>query len=443
MKSKSTMSLIIKMSIPPALSMLIQSLYNIVDSIFITKFDPDAMKAISLVFPIQNIILAIAVGIGIGINAYIAMKLGQNHLKEAENAANQGVLISIIHYFIVLVIGLLVAKPFLESFESNQKIIEYGLTYIRLIIIFSFTTIIQIALEKILQADGKMMLPMIALLGGTITNVVLDPIFIFTLDMGVFGAALATVLGQLVSTALMFYFIFSKRNRIRLSFKFKLSKNTILSIYKVGIPSIFISAIPSIMVTCMNYILVTINSLAVTTFGIYYKLQNFVYMGVSGISQGTIPLMGFAYGAKDNNRLKDIIKNALYLTTGIAVFCTVLFLVIPDALVGLFYEEEELIKGTVLFLRIASISFVFGCINYILSAFYQASQKGFLSLIITLLRQLVLIIPLAYLLSLSLDELGIYLSVLICECVTLVISTILFLRSMSQIRKKTNYKLEE
>lgn len=433
MKKNHTLGLIIKMSIPPALSMLIQSLYNIVDSIFVTKYDPKAMEAISLVFPIQNIILAIAVGIGIGINAYISMKLGQNDLEDAKNAASQGVFISIIHYLLVLVIGLAFIQPFIQSFTEDTAVIEYSLVYIRLIVIFSFTTIVQIALEKILQADGKMLFPMIALLAGTITNVILDPILIFTCDLGIYGAALATVAGQLVSTFIMIYFIISKRNRIRVSFKFKFSKYSLYSIYKVGIPSIFISAIPSFMVTFMNYILVTINSLAVTTFGIYYKLQNFVFMGVSGISQGTIPLMGYAFGAKDTSKLKDIIKKSIYLSIGIGAFCMLLFLCAPKQLIQMFYSDTAMIQSTSTFLRVASLSFIFGCVSYILSAYFQAIQRGTMSLVITILRQFILLLPLAYVLSLPLDELGIYIAIPICEALTLVYAAFLYIRSIRQL----------
>ena len=282
MEKKKTLALIIKMSLPPALSMIIQSLYNLIDSMYVTNYDPKAMEAISIVYPIQNLILALSVGIGVGMNACIAMKLGQNKHTEAENAATSGLILSIFHYLGVLVIGLALAKIFIQTFTTEDKVIQYGLTYINLIIIFSFTTIFQIAMEKILQADGKMALPMFSLVTGVIINVILDPLLIFTFDMGILGAALATVIAQVCSTIVMLAFILSKKNRIRIHLKgFSFNKDNIQLIYKVGIPSFFMNAIPSFMVTFMNYILITINSFAVTTFGLFYKLQYFVYMVVS------------------------------------------------------------------------------------------------------------------------------------------------------------------
>ena len=393
------------------------------------------MEAISLVYPIQNIILAIAVGIGIGINAYVSMKLGEKKPKEASNAATLGVLLSFIHYFIVLIVGLSLSRLFIQSFTDEEIVIEYGLTYINLMIIFSFTTIIQIAMEKILQADGKMILPMISLLVGTITNVILDPILIFNAQMGILGAAIATVAGQLLSTLVMAYFIFSKKNSIRLSLKnFKVDKSSLLAIYRVGIPSVFINAIPSIMVSSMNYILVTINDTAVTTFGIYYKLQYFVYMGVSGISQGTMPIMGYCFGAKNKQRLYQTIKDSILLSFGIGIISLIVFQSIPNLLMSMFYNDSSLIQTTNTLLRLGSISFVFGCISYILASFFQSIQKGILSFIVTLLRQLLLLLPIAYGLRLSLNEIGVYLALPISEAIALGVAVIFFIYT----KKKLN-----
>ncbi len=438
MNDKKVLPLIIKMSIPPALSMLIQSLYNIIDSVYITNFDPLAMNALSLVYPIQNIILAIAVGIGVGINAYVSMKLGEKRQEQASNAATFGILISFFHYGIVLILGLSLSKSFIESFTKDKQVIEYALTYINLIILFSFTTIIEIAMEKILQADGKMMLPMISLLAGTIVNVILDPILIFNYNQGVLGASIATVIGQIVSFILMTLFVLSKKNKIRISFKnFKIHKNCFISIYKVGIPSVFISAIPSFMVTCMNYILVSIHNLAVTTFGIYYKLQYFVYMGVSGISQGTMPIMGYCYGAKNRKRLNEVVKNSVFLSLGIGLLAMIIFLTIPHLLMAMFYKDNEAIASTTILLRIASLSFVFGCGSYILASYLQAIQKGFLSLIITLLRQMILLLPLSFLLSLSLKEIGVYLAFPVSEILTFLIASFFYIYT----KRKLNYAI--
>lgn len=427
MKQQKILTLIIKMSIPPALSMIIQSLYNLIDSMYVTSYDAKAMEAISIVYPIQNLILALSVGIGVGMNACIAMKLGQNKHKEAENAATLGLLLSFIHYGIVLALGLGLSRVFIESFTQEAKVIDYSLTYIQMMIIFSFTTIFQIAMEKILQADGKMALPMISLLTGAILNVILDPILIFTCDMGLFGAALATVIAQVCATIVMLGFLISKRNRIRIHFKgFHFDKTNCISIYRIGIPSFFMNAIPSLMVSSMNYILVSLHEFAVTTFGLYYKLQYFVYMGVSGIAQGTMPLMSYSYGAADHKRLNHILKDALLLSVGIGAFATLLFMAIPNALMGIFYEDATLLAKTNTFLRLASIGFCFGCINYLMASYFQSIQKGFSSLLLSLLRQLIFLLPLAYGLSLTLQENGIYLAISIAEILTSSITLLLY-----------------
>lgn len=427
MKQEKLLSLIIKMSIPPALSMIIQSLYNLIDSMYVTSYDAKAMEAISIVYPIQNLILALSVGIGIGMNACIAMKLGQNKQKEAENAASLGLLLSIFHYGVVLILGLSLSKAFVESFTQETKVIEYSLTYIRLMIIFSFTTLFQIAMEKILQADGKMALPMISLLTGAILNVILDPILIFICNMGLLGAALATVIAQVCATFVMLFFILSKKNRIRIHLKgVQFDKENLISIYRIGIPSFFMNAIPSFMVTTMNYILISLHELAVTTFGLYYKLQYFVYMGVSGIAQGTMPLMSYSYGAADQKRLSNILKKSIILSISIGVVATLLFMTIPHVLMGLFYEDAELISKTNTFLRLASIGFCFGCANYLMSSYFQSIQKGFSSLLISLLRQIIFLLPIAYVLSQTLQENGIYLAISIAEVLTLIITFLLY-----------------
>lgn len=419
METNKVLKLIISMSIPPALSMIIQSLYNIIDSMYITHFDERAMNAISLVFPIQNLILALAVGIGIGINANISMRLGQKDMKSAETVATHGFFMSFLHYGLVLLLGLSVSNVFIQSFTQDTVIIDYANTYILWIILFSFTTIFQIALEKVLQADGKMMLPMISLLVGAVINLVLDPILIFNCNLGVLGAAIATVTSQVVSTIIMVYFVLSKRNRIRLSFRhFKLDKAIVFSIYKIGIPSFFITAIPSFMVSIMNYILIRISELAVTTFGIYYKLQNFVYMGVSGICQGTMPIMSYHFGAKNFKRLKQVTKNALFLAIGIGVIATILFLTGPELLLSMFYKENELVQACAPLLRMVALGFTFGCMNYLMSSYFQSVQKGITSLIISISRQLVLLIPLTILFCYFYQEQGVYISIAVSELIT-------------------------
>ena len=440
MSKKDTLKLIIKMSIPPAISMLIQSLYNIIDSIYITKFDPSAMEALSIVFPIQNIILAIGVGIGIGINAYVSIKLGQKRKSEAENAATLGVLASCVHYILVVIIGLLLCKPFIKSFTSDAKVIDYALLYIRLMIITSFNVVIQISFEKILQADGKMSLPMYALFVGALLNIVLDPIFIFVCDMGVLGAAIATIIGQLTATIMMLCFTFSKKNTIRLSLKkLKWDPQALKAIYKVGIPSVLITGIPSIMVSVMNLILIGISTTAVTTFGIYYKIQNFVYMAVCGICQGVMPVISYNYGARNKNQFNLVVKESLLLSAGLGLFFNILFLIIPGPLMKLFYSDAAMINSTKVFLQIASFSFILGSFNYVLGGYFQAIQKGFKSLLVNILRQFIFLLPLAYLFGYLLGEKGVYLGLVISETLTFIFAFIFYMDS----KKKLNRYFDE
>lgn len=427
---------IIKMSIPPALSMLIQSLYNLVDSIYITKYDTLAMEALSLIYPIQNIILAIAVGIGVGINAYIATKLGENNLKTAKNTATLGIILSFLHYILVLITGLLTSAFFIKSFTTNNLVINYARIYINLIIIFSFTTIIQITLEKILQSDGKMLMPMVSLLFGAIINIVLDPLLIFTFDLGILGAAIATVVGQIIATIIMIFFVFSKKNRIKPTIKgVKCDLKAIKKIYIVGIPAILISAIPSIMVALMNYILKDISPTAITTFGIYYKLQYFVYMLGSGLSQGVMPLMSFAFGAKNLKRLNLLIKDSIMLSSLIGLISFIIFMIASKFFISMFYDDIILINNTKNLLKIASISFPFGLVCYILTSYFQSIQKPFISLIITVLRQLVLLLLASYILKLFYNETGIYIGLIVSEFITCVICSIMFFYYKNKIIK--------
>lgn len=427
LKNNKTLILIIKTSLPPAISMIIQSLYNIIDSMYVTSFDDKAMKAISIVYPIQNIILAIAVGLGVGLNAYISMKLGQKKIEDASKAATQSLFLCLIHYILVLAIGLGVSTLFINSFTQDSLVFDYASTYITWIIIFSFATIFQINFEKILQADGKMILPMYSLLAGVIINIILDPILIFNCNLGVLGAAIATVIAQIVSAVIMLYFVLSRHNRIRLSFKgFKFKKDSFLAIYRVGIPAFAMNAIPSVMVTSMNYILVKVSETAITTFGIYYKLQYFVYMGICGISQGTMPMMSYSFGSDDKEQLTSILKNSIKLSVVICFIATLFFLAIPNILMMAFYKDAKMIESTTILLRVASLGFCFGSINAFMPSYFQSIQKGIPSLIISICRQIVILLPLAYFLQMALNETGIYLAVAISELLTFILVVILY-----------------
>ena len=431
MASGKLLPLIVSMSLPPIFSMLIQSMYNIVDSMFVAKVSNDALTAVSLVFPIQNLILALSVGFGIGINSYVSRKMGQDNYLDANKAATHGVVISILHYFAVVVLGLLFAKPFLGLFTTNLEILELGYSYTLIIILFSFGQSVQIAIEKILQACGNMVAPMFFQLIGAITNIILDPIFIFgwfgVPAMGVKGAAIATVIGQIFAMIAAVSTLVYRKQLIKVSFKgFRWESKMVKEMYIISIPSFFLLSIGSFMVSGLNFILSTYSTVAVAVFGVYYKLQSFVYMPISGLIQGTLPIMSFNYGAKNKTRLLETLKISLLISAAVSFLGTVLFWIIPNQIFGLFSSESELLQMGIEALSIISLSFIFGSTCYVFSSYFQATGSNLFSLFVTLLRQFILILPLAFLCSKFLGVMGVWLSFPIAEIVTATLALLLF-----------------
>ena len=295
--------LLLSMSIPPTISMLINSLYNIVDSIFVARLGTDALTAVSLAFPIQNLILAIAVGSGVGVNSYIARKLGEKDFETANKTAAHGLTLAVLHYLLLVVLGIFLIKPFFRMFTSDSSIFQMGVDYTYIVTFLSVGTITQIAIEKILQATGNTLAPMYLQIIGAVTNIVLDPILIYGYfglpAMGVRGAAIATVIGQITALIASIYVLFFRKQEITIEKKdFSWNLEIVKEIYNVGIPSFFIMSIGSFLVMGINFILSGISTLAVSLFGIYFKLQTFIYMPTSGVTQGAMPIMGYSYGAK-------------------------------------------------------------------------------------------------------------------------------------------------
>lgn len=422
--------LIISMSLPPIFSMLIQSMYNIVDSMFVARISNEALTAVSLVFPIQNLILALSVGFGVGINSYVSRKMGQDSLLDAGKAATQGIFLSIIHYFVVVILGLIFAKPFLSIFTSEIEIIELGYSYLFIIILFSFGQSVHIAIEKILQACGNMVAPMFFQLIGAVTNIILDPIFIFGWfglpAMGVKGAAIATVVGQIFAMAAAIWTLIYKKQLVKISFKnFRWEPKMVKEMYIISIPSFFLLSIGSFMVSGMNFILSSYSTVAVAVFGVYYKLQSFVYMPISGLVQGTLPIMSFNYGAKNKNRLLETLKISLIISTCVSFLGTILFWLAPKQIFSIFSSEPELLNMGIQSLQIISLSFIFGSICYILSSYFQATGSYLFSLVVTLLRQFLLILPVAFLLSNWLGILGVWIAFPVAEIATTVLAGVL------------------
>ncbi|MBL1226150.1 MATE family efflux transporter [Enterococcus sp. BWR-S5] len=434
--------LIISMSLPPIFSMVVQSLYNIVDSVFVAKISSEALTALSVAFPVQNLILALSVGFGTGVNAYIARKMGNKELQSAEQAAAQGLILSMVHYLIIVSLGLFLSEPFMRLFSNNEEVIRLSGSYTRIIILFSFGQNIQIMIEKILQACGNMIAPMFFQLIGAITNIILDPILIFGWfgfpALGIQGAAIATVIGQLLAMLTAVVALVFQKQQLTISFR-RMSWNwrMIQEIYLISAPSFLMLSIGSVMVSGINLILKGVSEIGVAVFGVYYKLQSFVYMPISGLVQGTLPILSYSYGAKNRERLLKTLKLSLLLSMIFSIGGLLLFWLLPKEIMQLFTNESALLSTGVGMLRTISFSFVFGSLGYIFASYFQATGSNFFSLSITLLRQLLLVLPFAWLLSKVMGIEGIWISFVLAEFLTAALTVYLFQRDYS---RKTIYR---
>ncbi len=435
------LKLIVSMSLPAMFSMLVQSLYNIVDSAFVAQLGEEALTAVSLAFPIQILIISVAVGTGIGLNSLVSRRLGEKNQAEANSAATHGILLGLFSGIVVAILGLLFTRFFFECFTNDKKMIDMGYSYIIVITTLSFGSFVQINIEKTLQATGNMIYPMIFQLTGAITNIILDPIMIFGLfgfpKLGVSGAAIATVIGQIFAMLLSLYVVFKKSHAVHITFKgFKLNSKTIKNIYAVGFPSMVMQSIGSVLIVGLNSILITFSDAAVSVLGIYYKLQSFIFMPVFGLTQGVMPIMGYNYGAKNKHRLLSALKIGSIIAILIMLLGTILFISIPDKLLMIFNASEQMLEIGVKALRTISLCFVPAAIGIMFSTLFQAIGQGHKSLYISILRQLVVILPVAYLLS----KIGLYYiwySFPIAEVFSLMVSVIF----LSLIYKKTIKKL--
>lgn len=397
-------SLILSMSIPAMFSMLIQALYNIVDSIFVAKLGEGALTAVSLAFPVQTLIIAVAVGTGVGINSLVSRRLGEKRQEEANSAATHGIILGLLSGVLFAILGVLFTRTFFEAFTDNAAIIDMGYQYTIVVTVLSFGSFVQINVEKCLQATGNMIYPMIFQLVGAITNIILDPIMIFGLfgfpKMGVFGAALATVIGQILAMLLSLYVILKKSHLVHVTFKkFKFNFKIVKDIYAVGLPSMIMQSIGSVLVVGLNSILIAFSEAAVSVLGVYYKLQSFVFMPVFGLTQGVMPIMGYNYGAKNKERLLSALKIGIILAIIIMTLGMIVFMSIPDKLLMLFNASDEMLELGTKALRTISLCFVPAALGIMFSTLFQALGQGRKSLYMSVLRQLVIILPSAYLLS--------------------------------------------
>ena len=398
--------LLISMSLPIMASMLVQALYNIVDSIYVSRLSEDALNAVSLAFPAQNLMIAVATGTGVGINALLSKSLGEKNFQRANLTAVNGVFLALCSYGAFALLGLLFSRTYFAVQTDVTDIVEGGTQYLFICALFSLGIFLQIAFERLLQATGRSLYSMWTQVTGAVINIILDPICILTLGTGVAGAAVATVLGQWAAAALALFFNLRVNQEITLSFrKFRPDGKIIRRIYAVGVPSIVMASISSVMTFCLNQILITFTKTATVVLGVYFKLQSFVFMPVFGLNNGMVPIIAYNYGARKPDRMMQTIKLGVFYASGLMLLGFAAFQLIPQVLLGFFKASDYMLKIGVPALRIISIHFLPAGFCIIASSSFQALGRGMLSLIISLVRQLIILLPAAWLLSLS-GELG-------------------------------------
>ena len=403
MKEKPVFSLLVSMAFPMVISMLVNSLYNIVDSYFVAKISEDAMTALSLVFPVQNFINAAGIGFGVGMNAVISFYLGAKDYEKADMATTQGLLLSAVHGVLLTIVSIEIMPFFLRLFTGSEAVAALGIQYSDIAFSFALVVSLSMAFEKIFQAVGRMKVSMIALLGGCITNIILDPILIFGLaffpKMGISGAAIATGVGQLISLAVYLAFYFRGPVPVKLEARYKIpGGNTMKKLYGIGIPAILNLALPSVMIFVLNGLLAQYSRSYVVILGIYYKLQTFLYFPASGIIQGMRPVIGYNFGAGERERVGKIYKITLAMAGVIMAAGTMLCLTISNTLIGAFTDNAETIAAGGAALRIISAGFIVSTVSVTASGALEGIGMGVQSLVISLLRYIVVILPSAFIL---------------------------------------------
>lgn len=396
--------LLISMSIPMMISMLVMALYNVVDSIFVAKLNEDALTAVSLAFPIQNLMIAFGTGTGVGVNALLSRSLGAKDTEYANKIANNGLKLSIFTYAAFAILTGVLGGFYFRVQTNNQAILNYGISYIHIVGVMSFGMFLQMMSEKLLQSTGKTIYTMITQLIGAITNIILDPILIFGLfgfpRLEVAGAAVATVAGQILAgiVALLFNMKYNQEIEINLK-KYKLSSHVVGHIYSIGVPSIIMASVSSVMTFGMNKILMSFTATATAVFGVYYKLQSFVFMPVFGLNNGMVPIVAYNYGARKPDRITKTIQLSIIYAVSIMLVGLVIMQMCPVALLKLFSASDSMLSIGVPALKTISFSFIFAGFCIVCSSVYQAFGHGVLSLLVSLIRQLAVLLPAAYILS--------------------------------------------
>ncbi len=427
--------LLITMSVPMMLAMLVQALYNVVDSVFVSQLSEDALNAVSLAFPVQNIMIALAVGTGVGVNALLSKSLGEQDAARANRTAEHGVLLAAITCAVFMVCGTLLARPFYMVQVPNEPVIvEYGAQYMQICSLFSCGIFMEVMFERLLQSTGRTVYTMFTQGVGAVFNIIFDPLLIFGIGpfprLEVAGAAVATVMGQIVAAVLAILFNHFRNHDIKLSLKgFRFDGWIVRRIYLVGAPSIIMNAIGSLMVFGMNQILLTFTKTATAVLGVYFKVQSFVFMPIYGLNNGMVPIIAYNYGARKKDRLLRTVKLGVLYAVLIMIVGLLVVQTVPDKIFLLFQADENMLSIGVPALRIISLSFVFAGYCVVASATFQALGEGIQSMIVSIVRQLVVLLPAAWLLAKLGDVNLVWYAFPIAELASLTLCTVFLVRT--------------
>ncbi len=457
MGTQSIGSLLFSMSMPIVISMLVQACYNIVDSIFVSRISENALTAVSMAFPIQTLMIAVSTGTGVGINSLLSRSLGEGNRKNAQAAACNGLFLAFLSYFIFLIFGIFGTVPFYRAQINDPEIIALGKDYLSIVCMFSFGQFFQIAFERIMQSTGKTIYNMITQGLGAIINIIFDPILIFGLcgfpKMGIAGAAIATVAGQIIAAILGYIFNKLKNDEVSVSMKgfkpnpeiinklkndevsvsmkgFKPNPEIIAIIYRVGIPSILMQSITSILTFFMNIILAGFSSTAVTILGVYFKLQSFIFMPVFGLNNGLIPIVAYNYGAGNSERIKKAIRYSVCAACIYMFLGFLTFELAPEKLLMIFDASDNMIAMGIPALRIIALSFLLAGATVVVTGIFQALDVAVYSLVVSVLRQLIIVLPVAYILSKLVGLTGVWVAYPIAEIFAFIISIFLYKKTL-------------
>ena len=423
--------LLFRISLPLMISMLVQALYNIVDSMFVARLSETALTAVSLAFPLQNLLIAFGVGTGVGMASFLSRKLGERDEESATKVAGNGISIASITWAVFAVLGLTVVKPFLNLFSDDAELLGLSTGYSEIVMVFSLFMFLSMMNERILQGTGDSFSSMLSQMTGAITNIILDPIFIFTLGFGVNGAAIATVIGQGVGCAVSFICVLRNRFIHIEPRHLKIEKRMVKAIYAVGAPTIITNSIGTVMTGAINAILIAFSTTAVSIFSVYFKLQSFVFMPIFGLSSGMVPIIAYNYGARKRKRVTETIWKGTFIASVIMVLGTLAFNFFPRELLSLFSATEEMYRIGIPALKMISLCFVPAAISIGLGSSFQATGYGVGTMIVSICRQLMVLIPVAYILSKFLGINGVWLSFIVAEIIGLVVSIAIYLKVYS------------